>query len=362
MEDVINALADAATILPPRARGNCRIWFKYRGEPVFISAGTKKPKEARQVARDKIRAWLTTQPKEAPQAPAQPATAHPWKPTVQRYLSLEHEHSKEGTREEAGRNLDKLGAALGWPDAATVTKALYREKYPALRDAVAPKTWANELGEHRRFAEWLVVEEIILRNFTDGVKRPPRSSFGRREEIYRDEWFQPIWEALELKWRPWWEDHWFTGMDTKDLWEFQPRKHMAQVGAKWKIWKQRAKEAEWIDQPLSSRIAERWAKRWGECGPEDFLHPMGRRYANAKSLGNQLRKAVHGAQAKLGLPKLDVKTTRHAFATRHLLRLVRGEKNAPTLDEVRRWLGHARDSRELERTYAKLLSNPHLMD
>lgn len=361
MENVIELLAKTASILPARERGNCRIWFKWKGKPVFLSAGTRKPKEARETLRDKLRAWLASMPAEAAQAPAKPSP-RAMEAEIRRYMLLEHEHSKPGTKEEAERNLRKLGDAMGWPDASALTKEAYRAAYPALRDSVGPKTWANELGEHRRFAAWLVVEEVILRNFTDGIKRPPRSSFGKREEIYREEWFQPIWNELELEWRPWWEDHWFTGMDTKDIWEFQPRKHMLKVGKSWKIWKRRAKESEIIDQPISSKILPRWVARWEECGPEDFLHPKGRRFNSPKSLGSTMRRDLHRAQAKAGLPLLDFKTTRHSFATRHLLRFVRGEKNAPTLDEVRRWLGHARDSRELERTYAKILSNPELMD
>ena len=73
-------------------------------------------------------------------------------------------------------------------------------------------------------------------------------------------------------------------------------------------------------------------------------------------------KALHAAQKRLGLPQLDLKTTRHTFVTRHLLRLIRGEKNAPTIEEVQRWLGHAKGSTEIHRTYAKLVSSPHLMD
>lgn len=356
---MIEQIAKAARILPARERGNCRIWFTWKGEPKFISAGSRKPKEAREALRAKIRAWLESLPQEAPQAPTTP---HPMKAEITRYMGLEHEHSKPGTKDEAIRNLETLGNLLAWPDCATLTKAMYRDAYPARRDAIAAHTWANELSEHRRFARWLVREEILRWDFTDGVKRPKRSTFGTREEIYRESWFQPIWDGMEHEWRDVWEDHWFTGMDTQDLWEFEPRRHLLPVGDTFKIWKQRAKETEMIDQPLNSRIKARWLARLEACRAGDKLHPSATRYVSAKSWGNQARKALHAAQKRAGLPLLDLKTTRHTFVTRHLLRLIRGEKNAPTIEEVQRWLGHAKGSTEIHRTYAKLVSNPHLMD
>lgn len=358
MEDVIELLAKSARIFPARARGNCRIWFMWKDTPVFLSAGTKKPKEAREARLAKIREWYADLPKEKPSAPSLPVQALALE--VERYIKLEHEHSRPGTIDEARRYLKKLGEVLEWPETTGLSKALYREKYPAIRDALAPKSWANELGEHRRFARFLVREEILLRDFTEGVKRPKRSTFGTREVIYKDEWFLPIWEELEHHWREAWEDHWYTGMDTADLWEFDLKKHLAEAKGSWKIWKQRAKEVELIDQPLSSKIKVRWLEKRDRG--EQYLHPSGRRYASAKSWGNQIRNALHAAQRKLGLPLLDLKTTRHSFATRHLLRLIRGEKNAPTIEEIQRWLGHAKGSTEIHRTYLKLLSNPHMMD
>jgi hypothetical protein len=358
LNEVIDLLAKSASILPARERGNCRIWFKWEGKPVFLSSGSRKPKEAREALRAKIGEWYAKLPKSAPPTPSLPVSSMALE--IERYFKLEHEHSREGTISEARYNLKELGEVLGWPDTPALTKALYRERYPALRDAVVSKTWANKLGEHRRFARFLVREEVLLRDFTEGVKRPKRSTFGKREEIYREEWFQPIWESLELHWREVWEDHWYTGMDTADLWQFDPQKHLVPIGAGLKIWKQRAKESEIIDQPLPSQIKERWAKA-RESGAR-FLHPSGQRYASPKSWGNQIRKALHAAQKRHGLPLLDLKTTRHTFTTRHLLRMIRGEKNAPTVEEIQRWLGHAKGSTEIHRTYAKILSNPHLMD
>jgi integrase len=358
VEDVIELLAKSASILPPRARGNCRIWFTWKDSPVFISAGTKKPKEAREVLRAKIGEWLAKLPKEVP-APPQ-ATGHPWKEWSQKFLESEHKHSKPGYRDGVAQVLEDFGAIVQYPDVTTMTPDVFREAWKTAEAGRKAKTWANWLGILGSFARFLVREDVIVKDFTIKVKRPPKELFGTHEEIYREEWFQPIWEALEIKWRAPWEDHWFTGMDTGDLWEIEPQKHMTETDGAWKIWKLRAKENERIDQPLSSRIRDRWIA--ARVSGQPYLHMDGRRYANAKSWGTQLRKAVRQAQAKLGLPRLDIKATRHTFATRHALRLVRGEKNAPTLDEIRRWLGQAKDSRMLEKIYLKLLSQPHLMD
>ena len=359
--ELIDQLSKNAKVLPARAKGNCRIWFVFQGKPVFISAGTKRAREAREAVPGKLRDWLSQLP--AVKSPSTPATAHLWKVEVERFIRLEHKHSKPAYREGVAGVLRDFGAATNWPDVTAMDKAAFRTAWEALEVGKAAHTQANWLGILGGFARFLEEEEIIPRDFTRGVKRPPRSAFGRRETIYAESAFDPIWEELPLWARPLWEDHWFTGMDTKDLWEFQPRKHMVNVDEKWKIWKQRAKQTEIIDQPLNSRIRDRWIKQWEAAGPEDFMYPeLHKRFSDEKSLGNQLRKSVYAAQDRRKLPRLDIKSTRHTFTTRHVLRLVKGEKKAPSMDQIRRWLGHAPDSRVLERLYLKLLSIPDLMD
>ncbi len=279
------------------------------------------------------------------------------------YLRLEHGDNKESTRESAVTILEGFGDAVGWPDARSIDKETFRKVWPKLKVGRGPKTQANWLGEIGHFARWLENEDVIVVDFTRGVKRPPRRLFGTHDEIYEEEWYQPIWDALEHWARPRWEDHWFTALDNMDLYQLQPRKHILKVSDGCKIWKERAKEPGCtIDQPLPSQIKARWLARREECGPNDVMYPDSLRYADADSWGGQFRKELHRAQAKLGIPLLDVKVTRHTFTTRHLMRFIRGEKNAPTFDQLRRWLGHSESSREVERTYAKLVALTHLMD
>lgn len=363
MEDVIELLAKASRILPARAKGNCRIWFQWKGKPVFLSAGTKKPKEAREALRARLREWMDKLPKEAPAAPVV-TTAHPWEVEVTNFIKHEHKDSQEAYRDGVRQVLMDFGKAAGLPDVSAMNKDRFREVWDTIEGNKAAHTKANWLGILGAFARFLEDEiEGYPRDFTRGVKRPPKKAFGKREEIYRFDAFEPIWLELPLWVRPIWEDSWFTGMDLKDLWQFKPRKHLTNLAGDWKIWKQRAKETETIDQPLASKIKARWVKIHESSGPEDFMYKdLHKRFSDEKSLGNMVRKALYAAQKRAGYPRLDLKTTRHTFATRHVLRLVKQEKNAPSIEQIRRWLGHAPDSRVLERLYLKLLSQPHLMD
>jgi integrase len=361
VKDLIEQLSRNAKILPARKKGNCRIWFMYSGKPVFITAGTKKPKEAKDRLSSNLEKWLLGRPKET--APIAPKSLHPWEQESARFIAIQHKHSSPAYKRDVASVLRDFGKAAGMPDVCDMTKIKFREIWSSLEVGKAAHTQANWLGILGGFARWLMDEDIINFDFTRGVKRPSKRSFGKREAIYQESDFLPIWEELPLWARPLWEDHWYTGMDTKDIWQFKPKKHLLKIGSNWKIWKPRAKQAETIDQPINSKIKERWIKQWEESGPDDFMYPeLHKRFSDEKSMGNMLRKSVYAAQDRRGLPRLDIKTTRHTFATRHVLRLVKGEKNAPSIDQIRLWMGHAKDSRVLERIYLKLLSRPELMD
>ncbi len=82
------------------------------------------------------------------------------------------------------------------------------------------------------------------------------------------------------------------------------------------------------------------------------MHPN--TFKSAKTWGKWFLNQVHSAQAECGIPLLDVKSIRHTFATRWARLYVssRGQKGPP-LEELRKWLGHAKGSRMLERIYVK---------
>ena len=196
MENLIDQIARNSSILPARARGNCRIWFQWEGKPVFLSAGTKKPKEAREAIKPKLREWFSRLPSEKPGAAPAGAIGHPWALEAKRFITLEHKHSKPAYRAGVAQVLRDFGKAAEEPDVATVTKVRFREVWEPLSEKMAAHTQANWLGILGGFARFLEEEEIVPKDFTRGVKRPPRKSFGKRDEIYRDEWFQPIWDSF----------------------------------------------------------------------------------------------------------------------------------------------------------------------
>jgi integrase len=143
------------------------------------------------------------------------------------------------------------------------------------------------------------------------------------------------------------------------LYELKPRKHLV-FSRDWTLVKIRSKEGTTINLPLPSQIKDRWVARYNECGPNDLLYPDADKVL-PDAWGKKFRLELHRAMKRLGLPKLGVKETRHTFVTRHVMRLIRGEKNAPSLFDLRRWLGHANDSREIERVYAKLSARHEAM-
>lgn len=334
----------------PRDKGNARIAFRWAGKAVFLTTGKAKEKDAAKAAPAVIEKWMKLEAAR-PKQVASPLGL-PWAKAVEMYVEVRQAGNKPGTRAGVEQVLEDFGDLAGNPDLSTFDKDAFRKAYAALPRRFKPKTVANWHGILVSFAQFLVEEDHILRDFTLGTRAPGKEHFGTHEEIYHEDWFKLIWEKMELWARPRWEDHWYTGLDTSDLWEMQPRKHFI-FSRDWTLIKLRAKEAKLIKLPFPPQIRARWVQRYNECGPEDFLYPDNRTLS-PNAWGNRLLKHLHSVQRQLRLPLLDIKATRHTFMTRHVMRLVLGEKNAPQLMEIRDWVGHAPDSRILEEIYAKL--------
>ncbi len=374
MQDFISFLG---TITPhiqePRAKGGCRVYFRHLGKPVFLSVQDpsgkpiRDPQKAKEVAPRVIEVWWSKGQQKAPE-PVRKGLLLEDRIKVFLKDYYDPNYYSAGTIAGVEDNLQEMVALLPGFGLKEVTRKVFREVVvPPIKGRVKPKTWANKLSDMKRFFRWEMEQEDDNENPhleadpTLGTKRPPKTAFGTREVIWEEDWFPLVREALPGPLRPVMDDFWFTGMDTSDLYQLEPRKHLTKDGkGNLKVYKKRAKESEIIDQPLNSKIKERWVGRYESCKPGERLHTN--HFASAKTWGNWFRKEVNKAQEKLGLPKVDVKSMRHTFATRHVKRLVRGEKNAPTLDEIRRWLGHAKDSRVLEKIYARLQSSAELMD
>ena len=366
MQLVIDGKVIHANLTNPKL-GNCRIMFRVDGRVHTVNTGVRKSSDVPKPLIDKlVRAWFVKYLVPVVHPPA----GTPYRTAMEAHLRESHSHNSPGTIKGRRYELEKLGAVLNWPMVESITKEVFREAIPKLMVGkhtrkIAAHTWSNELGEYSHFANWLVDEDIIVKEFTRGVKKPGRAEFGRREEIFDEAWFKPIRDELPHEWREPWEDVWFTGMDSGDLFEFRPRRHLVISANVPKIWKRRKKQKNssslMINQPLDIKLRTRWLAKYETAKRDEPLYENVKRFESAKTWGNTFLKAVHDAQTVLKLPLLDIKTTRHTFTTRHVLRLVRAEKNAPSLMEIRAYLGHAPDSRMVELVYARLASRPEAM-
>ena len=142
-------------------------------------------------------------------------------------------------------------------------------------------------------------------------------------------------------------------MDSGDLHTFDPGKHLVKDEAGTltirKLREKAKSEEETIVQPVSSRILPYLEARLksGEG--------YGAEYASVRSFTASLRKRVQSAMERAGLPRTDLKSLRHTYCTYH------AERGVP-LDVLRRWLGHSRDSRTLDRYYIHRASTARFMD
>lgn len=336
-----------------RKAGNARVAFWWEGKMVYLTASAVRKKD---VTRAEAQALVTEKFGHRERVLDVPTTN--FRAAMESHLKMSHE-GQVGKQPRIA--LERLGEVLGWPEVGKITKEAYRAAIPALQvgrggKVNSPKTWRNVAGEHKHFAEWLLDEDLILKDFTRGVKLPGKRQFTVREEIFKEEWFAPIRDALPEPWKAVWEDAWFTGMDSKDLFDFRPALHLQAVGKGLKIWKVRSKSTIIIDQPLAASITPRWLKRREASGPSDPLHDLFREFRDSQAFGKRFRTEVRYATRKCGFPELQVKATRHTWLTRHLRRLVKREKGAPTIFEIRRWGGWAPGSKVPETVYAKLVS------
>lgn len=351
-----------------RPNGNATIKFRVGDsrEQFTASSGVRKrSKVTVSVATEAIEAWFSRQPQEPPK-PAE--TGPSLDKEIASFIDEEYQYTVPEHRTGVRVVLQEMAALVPTNQLGDITKEMFRSTIkPTMEGRVKPHTWANKLSYIRKFLRWEVERENILRDPTIGVKPPPKESFGTHEDIWEDKWYSAIRAKLgEIRevgktLQNILDDRWFTGMDTKDLWQLQPRKHLLRVTVDdnhgrprdiWKVYKKRAKESEIIDQPIHKEILDRWIKRWDACGPDDILHPN--HFESAKTWGKWFLDHVHDAQRELGLPLLDAKSIRHTFATRWAKLYVtsRGRKGPP-LEELRKWMGHAPGSRILEKIYVK---------
>lgn len=287
---------------------------------------------------------------------------------IERFLELRYEGQAPNTVREARRLLEQFRVVLGVSRVAELTKAAVEAKKAELQAGRSPKYWKNFLTAARKFCRWQVAEGHIPSDPLVNFKNPSRKKFGKRTEV----WTEERLEATLAELGPWDREllmvlRW-TGMDSTDLFQLS-RAHIVQArdsagGSFWKLYKLRAKaksEDEVMDQPLSSRIQAIVLARWEAAGaPDARLWPMP--YQDGDNFATAFLRRVKAAQARAGQdPPLDIKSLRHTWATYHAKRYIDGQ-GGPPMEELRRWAGHARDSRVLERLYVHAKASGRFMD
>jgi integrase len=343
-------------ILPPfsvhaRPRGSCQIRFRLDGVPQSVSTGTKNKRQAESQAQAILTRWLIAHGKTTAKGKTSLEAA------VAGFLDTQYANLKPSTRDEAELILRRFQECFPVPNVQDITPEVFKARAGKLKGAAAPKYWANILSTCRRFSRSLVAEGKIVQDFTAGIPMPPKGSFKIREETWTDSELEATLAAVApfdaevltvMRW---------TGMDTADVAELR-RKHLVkdEAGA-WVIRKRREKgksDAETILQPLGSKVLPILMDRYNTTRyPEDKL--FGDAFASIRSFNTSLMGRVRRATAPLGLPLKNLKALRHTFATYH------AERGVP-LDVLRKWMGHAKDSRTLDRVYVHRASTARFMD
>jgi integrase len=319
-------------------KGNLEIRFRHGGKFRALSSGTRSRREAENRAPGLLSRWLAARGQEAPQ------TA--WADVVRAFREQEYADNKVTTWEEVAGVLRRLAAAFPEGPRAVTPKS-FREGLKAYRGRASAKYWANILSITRRFCRWAASQGLMASDATHGLPYPDKGQFGRREGIWADEYFDAVFVALQkadqerimiMRW---------TGMDSGDLFHFDPKKHLSKDEAGHLVLKKRREKAksdeETIVQPLSPRVAPLMGRKHGEG------------FVSMRSFTASLLGRVQRAMSAAGLPARDLKSLRHTFATYH------AERGVP-LDVLRTWLGHARTSRTLDRYYIHRRSTARYMD
>lgn len=326
-------------------KGNLEVRFRWRDKHPSISTGTKDSKEAHDRAPDLVRSWIKARGNSLSEHPLQAAAAE--------FLAEQYADRKPDTRDEVDLILRRLATAFpALPSLAGLTPKAFRAGLSRYRGEASAGYWTNILVTTRKFCRWAVSRGYMAEDPTEGIPAPGKGR-GKRRDVWAEEYFAQVvavvspFDAEVLQVMRW------TGIDSGDLFGFDPKKHVTrdEAGAL-TLRKRREKgktDEETMVQPISSRILPfiEARRKSGEG--------YGAGYASVRSFTASLRKRVQSAMARAGLPVRDLKSLRHTFATYH------AERGVP-LDVLRGWMGHARDSRTLDRYYLHRASTARFMD
>lgn len=327
-----------------RDRGSCVIRFRLNGKQKSIATGIRQKREADAKAEGILARWLVAH------GETTLAKATGLQGEIEAFLEAEFADVKPATKDEAVKSLRRFCESFPVATIHEVSRDVFRKGAKRFRGDASPKYWANILSGVRRFSKSLVAQGKIREDFTMDVPMPPKSSFGRREEVWAEGEFAEVLEKLTpfdkdvlmvMRW---------TGLDSSDVAELTKKHILKDADGNWIIKKRREKaksDQETVIQPISSQVKEILMTRFKSADGRLF----GSMFATPRSFTTSLLGRVRRAA---GATK-DLKSLRHTYATYH------AERGVP-LDVLRVWMGHAKDSRVLDRIYVHRASTARFMD
>ncbi|MFC1586086.1 tyrosine-type recombinase/integrase [Fibrobacterota bacterium] len=342
---------------------NCRIIFRWGNPKKKVLLPIHPPTRSKNVAQRRVPeildSWLL-------EHGVKPSLKEIAKESIDKvfksYLNTEYADLKESTRICVKRHLERMKDALRVNTLSEIDKDVFEASVETLRNGLTAKGWANVLVNCRKFLNWCVRKDLLLKDPSRDVSLPPKINYGRKEiwDLWEDERFTETSKFLNKRDRDLLIDLWYTGMDLSDLYELR-KKHVVEVNpGDWRVQKVREKaktKREFINLPISSTIRARWIKHWKSLKkPDDKMFDF--HLSNARSHGTAYLKRLKRAQQKAEYKENDLKGTkeiRHTFATRHRNRHV-------PKDELKQWMGHTPESTVLERLYIHFDTDDNLMD
>jgi len=349
--DNASALLDLSWSIQPREGRAWVAMFRWRGKQVAITTGEGTEPLARQRAPEVIARWFRAQGEKPPAA-----ISSAFQDAARAFLEAKYMSRKPATGKEAEVILRRLAGLLP-AEWGALTRQTVKPLLPALKGKASAKYWKNILVTTRKFWRWAVEEGLATEDVTEGLEGPRSIDFRIRTDIWSDEELEAVIQVLPAREAQAVQIIRWTGIDPADLWNLRKKHFVKDRGGVWKLVKVREKaksEKEIIDQPISSKVRDLMlgfhAKAKGAESPV-FPNP----YRSAQVFTVLLRRHVLRAQATLGLRSLHVKSLRHTFATFH------AERDVP-IDVLRAWMGHAPDSRVLDRVYLHRGSTSRYMD
>lgn len=335
----------------PRDKGNCEIKFRVDGEQKSISSGTRNKREAEARAKPLLARWLAAHGKVSAQGKTSLQAA------IDAFLETQYANTKPATKTEASLVMRRLAEAFPVDHVQEISPDVFRKGATAYRGDASPKYWMNILSITRRFSRSLLDQGKIAQDFTKGIPSPRKSQFGRREGVWTDEELETAFRFINSFDRDVFLVMRWAGLDSSDVFELRKKHLVKDDSGAWMFRKRREKsktEEETILQPVSSVIRDMILAKWNSAkGAEDRLFQGP--YINARSFTASLMSRFRRATATAGVTFKDLKSLRHTFASYH------AERGVP-LDVLRVWMGHARDSRVLDRIYVHRASTARFMD